>query len=117
METRGTKKKRGRARVCGDTRGKTVQRECKHRLYGCIGETNTKTFHSSERSRYCTFSGKSTEEIEEIREAYFQEHPDARKEYESIYPDGGRKRKGGCYHRTSSQIERVETPPYENHLY
>ena len=88
------KKKSGRARVCGDTRGKTVRRECKHRLYGCTGGRNTKTYHSSERSQYCTFSGKSKEEIEEIREAYFQEHPDARKEYESTHPDGGRKRKG-----------------------
>ena len=92
---KGDKKKKSvRARVCGDTRGKTVRRECKHRLYGCTGGRNTKTYHSSERSRYCTFSGKSKEEIEEIREAYFQEHPDARKEYESTHPDGGRKRKG-----------------------
>ena len=62
----------------GKRRGKkkTGQRICKHRLYGCTGGTNTKTYHSSERSQYCTFSGRSKEDIKMIREAYFLEHPE-----------------------------------------
>ena len=70
----------------GKKKGKTEKKLCKHRLYGCTGGTNTKTYHLTERSRHCTFSGKSKEEIRTIRDAYFREHPDARKEYETMYP-------------------------------
>ena len=79
---------------------KTGQRICKHRLYGCTGGTNTKTYHSSERSKYCTFSGRSKEDIRMIREAYFLEHPEKRKEFERMYPKEtpkrGRKGTGGA---------------------
>ena len=43
-------------------------------MYGCTGGTNARTYHSSERSQYCTFSGSSKEDIRMIREAYFLEH-------------------------------------------
>ena len=79
----------------GGGKKKTGQRIYKHRLYGCTGGTNAKTYHSSERSKYCTFSGRSKEDIRMIREAYFLEHPEKRKEFERMYPkeisEGGRK--------------------------
>ena len=83
----------------GGGKKKIGQRICKHRMYGCTGGTNTKTYHSSERSQYCTFSGRSKEDIRMIREAYFLEHPEKRKEFERMYPketpEGGRKGTGG----------------------
>ena len=78
---------------------KTAQRICKHRLYGCTGGINAKTYHSSERSKYCTFLGRSKEDIRKIREAYFLEHPEEMNEFERMYPketsEGERKRMGG----------------------
>ena len=83
----------------GGGKKKTGQRICKHRLYGCTGGTNAKTYHSSERSKYCTFAGRSKEDMRIIREAYFLEHPEKRKEFERMYPketsEGDRKRTVG----------------------
>ena len=63
-------------------------------MYGCTGETNTKYLIS--QKDHCTvhFSGKSKDDIRVIRDAHFQEHPDARKEYEMMYPDEAQKCKG-----------------------
>ena len=46
----------------------------------------------------CTFHGKSIEYIREIRDAYFVENPDAKVEYNEMYPevvttDNGKKKK------------------------
>ena len=90
----GKKKGKDQSDGCKDKRGKRVQIVCKHKLYGCIGGTNTKTYHKSERSRYCTFSGKSKEEIRVIRDTYFQGNPVARKEYKMMYPEEAQRYKG-----------------------
>ena len=76
------------------SKNKTVQKICRHQLYGCTGGTNSKTYHRSEASQHCTFSGKSKREMRIIKEEYFQEHPDARKEYELMYPDEASKLTG-----------------------
>ena len=82
------------------TRYKSAHKVCQHKLYGCTGGVNSKTAHKSEASKYCTFHGK----IERIRNAYFIQYPDAKAEYENMYPDKVmgkvRKRKGApgkCY--------------------
>ena len=90
----GKNKEKDQGNVGKDKKGGRAQIICKHKLYGCTGGTNTKTSHKSERSRHCTFSGKSRDEIRVIRDAYFQEHPDARKEYKMMNPDEARKCKG-----------------------
>ena len=59
-----------------------------------IGAFNSKTAHKSEASKYCTFSGKSKEEIKRIRDAYFTQYPDAKEEYERMYPGDGTKDTG-----------------------
>ena len=87
-------KEKDQGNVAKDKKGRRAQIVCKHKLYGCTGGTNAKPSHKSERSRHCTFSGKSKDEIRVIRDAYFREHPDARKEYEMMYPDEARKCKG-----------------------
>ena len=59
---------------------------CRHKLYGCTGGGD-KTTHKTERAKSCTFYGKSTEYIREARDAYFVEHPDAKVEYDKMYPE------------------------------
>ena len=51
--------------VAGEDKSNSKGNEkiCKHKLYGCTGAFNSKTVHKSEASKYCTFSGKSKEEI------------------------------------------------------
>ena len=53
---------------------------CRHKLYGCIGGGD-KTTHKTERCKFCTFHGKSTEYIREVRDAYFVKHHNTKVEY------------------------------------
>ena len=59
---------------------------CRHKLYGCIGGGD-KTTHKTERSKSCTFNGKSAEYIRKVRDAYFIDHPNAKVEYDKMYPE------------------------------
>ena len=59
---------------------------CRHKLYGCIGGGD-KTTHKTERSKSCTFNGKSEEFIRKARDDYFIDHPDAKVEYDKMYPE------------------------------
>ena len=58
----------------------------RHKLYGCIGGGD-KTPHKTERAKLCTFHGKSTEYIREVRDAYFVDHPNAKVEYYEMYAE------------------------------
>ena len=40
--------------------------------------------HRSEKNKWCTFKGKSTDEINILKDKYFVEHPDAKVEYEKL---------------------------------
>jgi len=89
----GKNKEKDQDNIGEAKKGRKGQIVCRHKLYGCTGGTNTKTAHKSERSRHCTFSGKTRDEIRVIRDAYFQEHPDARKEYDMMHPHETQKSK------------------------
>ena len=58
---------------------------CRHMLYGCTGGVSARTAHKSEASKFCTFFCKSKDEIGEIRDKYFLDHPEAKAEYEKLY--------------------------------
>ena len=75
----------GNVKKMGGEKDKTGQKSCRHKLYGCIGAVNARTAHKSEVSRFCTFVGKSKDEIREIKDKYFLEHPEAKAEYERLY--------------------------------
>ena len=59
---------------------------CRHKLYGCIGGGD-KTTHKTEMSKSCTFYVKSPEYIRKAREKYFNDHPNAKVEYDKMYPE------------------------------
>ena len=59
---------------------------CRHKLYGCIGGGDKAT-HKTERSKSCTFNGKSTEYIRKVRDKYSIDHPNAKVEYDKMYPE------------------------------
>ena len=78
-------------------KSKVGRKICRHKLYGYI-EGGDKATHKTERAKLCTFHGKSTEYIMEVRDAYFIEHPDAKVEYNEMYlevviADNGKKKK------------------------
>ena len=73
--------------IYGDIKSRSDLKICKHKLYGCTGAFNTNTAHTSEASKYCTFSGKSKDEIRRIRDVYFTQYPDAKAEYKKMYPE------------------------------
>ena len=60
----------------GRNKDKPGLKICWHMLYGCTGGVNARTAHKSEASRFCTFSCKSKDEIREIRDKYFLDHPE-----------------------------------------
>ena len=59
---------------------------CRHKLYGCIGGGD-KTTHKTERSKSCTFNGKSAEYIRTVRDEYFVKNPHVKVEYDKMYPE------------------------------
>ena len=90
----GTNKKKDKAKAVREKKGTYNQRICKHKLYGCRGGTNTRTYHKSERSKHCGFFGKSKVEVKVIRDAYFEDHQYSRKEYERMYSNEAQVYKG-----------------------
>ena len=59
---------------------------CRHALYGCIGKGDNAK-HKTERSKSCTFNDKSAEFIRKVRDDYFIDNPDAKVEYDKMYPE------------------------------
>jgi len=64
-------KEKDQGNVGKDKKGTRAKIVCTHKLHGCTGGTNARTSHKSKQSQFCTFSGKSRDEIRVIREAYF----------------------------------------------
>jgi len=69
----------------GSVKNKLALKVCKHKLYGCTGGGTARTAHKSEKSVYCTFYGKSSNDIKEIRDRDFLENPEAKAEYDRLY--------------------------------
>ena len=63
-----------------ETKSKVGTKICRHALYGCKG--GEKTPHKTERSKSCTFNGKSAEYIRMVRDEYFVKNPHAKVEYD-----------------------------------
>jgi len=70
----------------GRNKSKAIRVVCRHALYGCIGGGD-KAKHKTERSKSCTFNGKSAEYIRKVRDEYFDKNPHAKVEYDNMYPD------------------------------
>ena len=51
------------------TKKTTEQKICKHASYGCTANT-TKEQHKTERSKHCTFNGKTAEYIAQAKATY-----------------------------------------------